>query len=138
MSRARCACGKVRRAAATACQSCLDAADAARKAAEPERRWARDWRARGWLCAFIDGRVYIAMRNEAGSIAGARSIANDGGRWSLEVDPRSNAWSLCLPGDRVIELLRQISRDCYCSAQFPNGCDFCNGTRLPDGAMETA
>lgn len=134
--RPRCACGRARRIAASACQKCLDIEDAARRAREPKRMWSRDWRAAGWLCAIFGGRVYIAHRDATtGAIANPRFTSIDGGRWAERVDATSEDWTM-LADIAIYQRLKLISRDCYCTSFPATGCDFCNGTRLPDGAKE--
>ncbi len=149
-ARPRCACGRARRQAATACQRCLEAEAATRRAAEPPRKWARDWRADGWLCVFIGGRVIIAIRGAQSDepeerdqqrgvvVSSARWQPIDGGRWASALDASSPSWSTFGAAETIAiaPLLRAIARDCYC-ASFEDGCDFCNGRRLPDGAKET-
>lgn len=134
--RPRCACGKVRRQKAEACQDCLNAAEAARRAAEPPTRWARDWRQAGWLCAFVDGFAVIVPRlpgtGSVLAIGSARATPIDRGAWSLRVDFED--WRRLPAGDPLAQNLSAIARDCYCSSFPDTGCDFCNGTRLPDGA----
>lgn len=134
--RPRCACGRARRKSATHCQRCLDAADDAAMAAEPPRKFARQWRAEGWLVAFIDGSAYIAPRDGSTfEIRAVRTTPIDGGRWHLATDAQREPWLQLSDIERArrAPLLRAIARDCYCSSFPQTGCDFCNGTRLPHG-----
>lgn len=138
--RPRCACGRARRKAAAKCQRCLDADRAAAKASEPAQRWAKDWRAIDHQVAFIDGRVYVTpliLRDGAPPELGAEIhyLEIDAGRWSRFVE--LSDWKLAPPMARAGKLgerLRAIARSCYCVSFPETGCDFCNGTRLPDGA----
>jgi hypothetical protein len=126
--RPRCACGRARRKAAAKCQRCLDADHAAVLAAEPKTRWAREWRRLGFLCAIFDGAAHLVERVNGDIGDRMYVLPIDGGRWSRVTELAD--WTETATTSR----LHAIARDCYCSS-FPDaGCDFCNGTRLPDGA----
>ena len=132
--RPRCACGKVRRQRATHCQGCLDRIEAERIKMEPPARWSKDWRRDGWLCVFRDGRVYLKGRD--GIFIHTAPVGQ--GEWAYATKLESPPWRQ-LRGDedvRVRAFLKLVQRDCYCSSFPDTGCDFCNGTRLPDGAKE--
>lgn len=134
-ARARCACGRARRAAAEKCQRCLDTDRAAAIAAEPARLYARDWRRLGYLCAIIDGAVHLSVRLAGGAIHDeVHVLPIDAGRWSRVVELAD--WTTGVDARRL-ELLRAIARDCYCVSFPETGCDFCNGIRLPDGKRQT-
>jgi hypothetical protein len=126
--RPRCSCGRARRNAAAKCQLCLDADDAARKASEPPRTWARDWRRSGFLCAMFDGYAHVVERVNGDIGERVYVLPINGGRWSSVVALAQ--WPTELTSKRI----RAIARDCYCSSFPDTGCDFCNGVRLPDGA----
>ena len=134
--RPRCACGKVRRQRATHCQDCLDRIEAERIKMEPPARWSKDWRRDGWLCVFHRGLVYLRRRGEPGGEIHATDV--DAGRWAYALSPAAFPWQTLrgTAAREAADLLDRVERDCYCSSFPSTGCDFCNGTRLPDGAKE--
>lgn len=103
--------------------------------------WARRWRAQGWLCIFRNGQVIIAPRDPAGRPDALSAFIQpvNAGDWSLAVDERKPPWRPLSPSEvlSLAPLLTAIARDCYCSQlHCQTGCDFCQNTRLPDGAKE--
>jgi hypothetical protein len=134
---ARCSCGKRRRHKAAVCQSCLDSIEAEQRAKAPPTRWARHWRSDGWLCVFREGQVILTPLMKAdGAIAYTTAI--DNGRWAYAVSVLEQPWRMLSTAEysELAPLFAAIRRDCYCSSFPDTGCDFCNGTRLPDGAKE--
>lgn len=135
--RTRCACGKVKRQKASACQDCLDKAAAEQRAREPEVKWSRDWRRDGWLCVFRNGEVILTPQmKKDGALVFAAPVER--GAWAAHTDLFSAPWRMLNKAEvaKLMPLLDLIRRDCYCSSFPSSGCDFCNGTRLPDGAKE--
>lgn len=102
-------------------------------AAKPVQMWARDWRRASYLCAIMDGRAVLAKRvNGEIDLASMVSLPIAGGAWSRVTDLAQ--WQPVESAGVTLRMM-QIHRDCYCLSFPDTGCDFCNGTRLPDGAV---
>lgn len=97
--------------------------------------WARDYRRASYLCAIMHGTVVLAKRvNGDVDLSTLVMTGVDQGRWACLTD--LTKWAPVPADSQIAARIVQIHRDCYCSSFPDSGCDFCNGTRLPDGATE--
>lgn len=129
-------CPRKRRKTAAACQLCLDVEEAAKRAAEPPRKFARQWRREGWLLVIWSGQVVLGPLTTNGvKLRSCRTTPINEGRWSSHIDPQREPWRQLNEAEAKIlgPLLSAIVRDCYCHSFPTTGCDFCNGVRIPDG-----